>query len=155
VIFPDTMMRLRCDGTHAASEWIASVWQSGPVRRQIEGAAKTTAGIWKIAQPDLARITVPLPPAPEQEAIVEAVEDQMSVIDHLEADIEAKLKGAQSLRQAILRHAFSGKLVPQDPNDEPASELLKRIAAEREARVRGTESVKGKRPRRAPQRNKS
>jgi len=52
----------------------------------------------------------------------------------LEADLDAKLKNARGLRQAILRHAFTGQLVPQDPNDEPASELLKRIAAEREAR---------------------
>jgi hypothetical protein len=50
----------------------------------------------------------------------------------VEADIDAKLKNAQGLRHAILRHAFTGQLVPQDPNDEPASELLKRIAAERE-----------------------
>jgi type I restriction enzyme S subunit len=76
-----------------------------------------------------------LPPLPEQEAIVEAVEDQLSVVDHLEADLDTKLKSAQSLRQAILRHAFTGQLVPQDPNDEPASELLKRIAAERAARA--------------------
>jgi type I restriction enzyme S subunit len=63
----------------------------------------------------------PLPPLAEQEAIVEA-------------ELDAKLKNAQSLRHAILRHAFTGQLVPQDPNDKPASELLKRIAAERERR---------------------
>ena len=49
--------------------------------------------------------------------------------------IDAKLQSAQALRQSILKHAFTGKLVPQDPDDEPASELLKRIAAERKARV--------------------
>ena len=79
-------------------------------------------------------IEFPLPPFAEQDAIVEAVEGQLSVIDHLEADLDAKLESAQSLRQAILRHAFTGQLVPQDPNDEPASELLNRIAAERERR---------------------
>ena len=66
---------------------------------------------------------------------MEAVEDQLSVIDHLEADLATKLQTAQALRQSILRHAFTGQLVPQDPNDEPASELLKRIAAEHAARA--------------------
>jgi type I restriction enzyme S subunit len=74
----------------------------------------------------------PIPtPVAEQEAIVEAVEDQLSVIDHLEAEIDAKLASAQALRHSILRHAFTGQLVPQDPTDEPASALLERIRAER------------------------
>ena len=80
-------------------------------------------------------IAFPLAPLAEQEAIVEAVEDHLSVIEHLEADLDVKLKSVHSLRQSILRHAFTGQLVPQDPNDEPALELLKRIAAEREKRA--------------------
>ena len=78
----------------------------------------------------------PLPPLPEQEVIAEIVDARLSVIERLEAEIDGKLKKARGLRQAILRHAFTGKLVPQDPNEEPASELLKRIAAERETRAR-------------------
>lgn len=85
---------------------------------------------------------VPLAPAREQEAIVEAVEEQISIIDHLEADLEAKLKSAHALRQSILRHAFTGQLVPQDPNDEPAAELLKRISAEREELARKSKAAK-------------
>lgn len=95
------------------------------------GATKVGLGL-----DDIQAVLVPLPPLAEQEAIVEAVEAQLSVVDHLEADIAAKLKSAQGLRQSILRHAFTGQLVPQDPNDEPAAELLKRIATEREERAR-------------------
>lgn len=87
----------------------------------------------KIDQDTVRLATIPLPPFEEQLAIVEAVEAQLSVVERLEADIDAKLKAAQSLRQSILRHAFSGKLVAHDPHDKPASALLKRMAAERKA----------------------
>lgn len=142
VIFPDTMMRLRFVPAIKGTRLFAVLWASSCARTQIEKAAKTTAGIWKIAQPDLAKIVLPLPPIAEQEAIVEAVEAQLSVIDHLEADIAAKLKSAQGLRQSILRHAFTGQLVPQDPNDEPAAELIKRIATERAERARMAASAR-------------
>ena len=97
---------------------------------------KTQTAQSNIFQGKIKTLRFPVPPIAEQEAIVEAVEDQLSVIEHVEADLDAKLKNAQALRQAILRHAFTGQLVPQNPNDEPASELLKRIAAEREVRAR-------------------
>ncbi len=53
------------------------------------------------------------------------------MIDHLEVDLRAKFESAQGLRQSILRYAFAGQLAPQDPNDEPSSQLLKRIVAGR------------------------
>jgi type I restriction enzyme S subunit len=90
----------------------------------------------------LKQFPIPLPPIEEQKIILDEVDDQFSVIDHLETDLDSKVKSAQSLRQAILCHAFTGRLVTQDPEDEPASELLKRIAAERECRAHACAAVK-------------
>lgn len=77
-------------------------------------------------------IAFPLPPLAEQRRIVAEVERHLSVIQAAEEIVEGNLKRADRLRQAILRRAFEGQLVPQDPTDEPASVLLERIRAERE-----------------------
>ncbi len=76
---------------------------------------------------------VPLPPLAEQHRIVEEAERRLSVVAALEAAVETNLRRAKRLRQSILKRAFEGRLVPQDPNDEPASVLLARIQAQREA----------------------
>jgi len=133
VLFESNMMRMQLARSVEAT-YVEFYLRSELGRQRLTKDAKWAVNQASINQQDVKRTALPLPPAGEQEAIVEAVEDQLSVIDHLEAELDAKLKNAQSLRQAILRHAFTGQLVPQDPNDEPASELLKRIAAEREAR---------------------
>ena len=79
----------------------------------------------------LSQITLPLPPFPEQQSIVSEVERRLSVADEVEKTVTTELKRAEQLRQSILKKAFSGKLVPQDPNDEPASVLLERIKADK------------------------
>lgn len=117
--------------------WIQSPWCQTYISRASGSSAQAHLYI-----ADTKSIPVPLPPLEEQEAIVAAVEDQLSVIEHLEGDLEAKLKSAQALRRTVLRHAFTGQLVPQDPNDEPASKLLIRIAAERDERARQATGAK-------------
>lgn len=76
-------------------------------------------------------IPLPLPPLAEQEQIVAEVEARLSVVAAIEAQVTADLKRAARLRQAILKRAFAGQLVPQDPDDEPASTLLARICTTR------------------------
>ena len=76
-------------------------------------------------------LAVPIPSEKEQRVFVEEVERRLSVAGEVEKTVTAELKRAEQLRQSILKKAFSGRLVPQDPNDEPASVLLERIRAEK------------------------
>jgi type I restriction enzyme S subunit len=95
----------------------------------------------KLTQAAMRRIPIPLPPLAEQRAIVALVEERLSQIDDAEKVIGEQLARAGRLRQSILKRAFEGRLVPQDPNDEPASVLLERIKASVEAEPK----AKGKR----------
>ena len=77
-------------------------------------------------------LAVPMPPGKEQQILVEKVEHLLSVADEVEKTVTAELKRAEQLRQSILKKAFSGELVPQDPSDEPGSVLLERIKIQKE-----------------------
>jgi type I restriction enzyme, S subunit len=78
----------------------------------------------------------PLCSKSEQQAIVSAIESRLSVCDKLEQTIDQTLALSASLRQSILKKAFEGRLVPQDPNDEPAEKLLERIRLEKASKGR-------------------
>jgi len=80
-------------------------------------------------------VALPFPPLAEQRRIVAEVERRMSLVAALEISVAAALVRAGRLRQAVLKQAFEGRLVPQDPNDEPASVLLERIKAEKAGRA--------------------
>ncbi|MFC1597517.1 hypothetical protein ACFL5Q_06230 [Planctomycetota bacterium] len=78
---------------------------------------------------DVRAACLPLCPIEEQDQIVAAVDERLSFADAAESLIEANLRRSGRLRQSILKRAFEGKLVPQDPKDEPAEKLLDRIKA--------------------------
>lgn len=90
----------------------------------------------------VANIPVPVPTLAEQERIVAEIESRFERADALETAVDRALNDAEKLKQAVLKKAFSGKLVPQNPDDEPASVLLARIRA---ARASELPAKKGKR----------
>ena len=85
----------------------------------------------------LSQFRIAFPLLLEQHAIVSEVERRLSVADEVEKTVTTELKRAEQLRQSILKKAFSGRLVPQGPNDEPASVLLERIKAEKSENIQG------------------
>ena len=101
-------------------------------RQEAKRAMTGAVGLLRVPTDYMRRVPIPLPPLPEQRAIVSEVESRLSVADAVEKTVTAELKRAEQLRQSILKKAFSGKLVPQDPNDEPASVLLERTKAQKE-----------------------
>lgn len=95
-------------------------------------AGKQTTNLASINLGILRRFPVPIPPAEEQKEIVVQLDEKLSQIEAAIIATDHSLKRAARLRQSILKRAFEGKLVPQDPNDEPAEKLLERIRCARE-----------------------
>ena len=128
VAFPDTMIRVTFACRQLVrTRFVAVIWNSQFIRRQITECAKTSAGIYKINQLDLRGIVMPVPPIAEQDLITESHRELESARSHLANRITAWRQHASALRQSILKRAFEGRLVRQDPADEPASILLERI----------------------------
>lgn len=126
-------------------DYILAYWNSPAGSQLVMSVASSTSGLHTLSVAKVGKIVIPLPPEHEQGRIVVEIDRRMAVFTALETAIDHSLKRAARLRQSILRLAFEGRLVPQGPNDEPASALLDRIRAER-ARI---PSANGRRPRRS------
>ena len=127
-------------------EYVESYWNSPTGASQVSMVASSTSGLYTLSVSKVSVLPVPIPPLAEQRRIVAEVERRLSVAQQAQAAVEASLARAERLRQSILKQAFSGRLAPQDPDDEPASALLERIRAERETQGRkGAKTQRGKR----------
>jgi type I restriction enzyme, S subunit len=128
--FASYLIRVRFCGK-ISSDFYSFFINSPYGRSWINSVVSQQVGQANVNGTKLKNLTVPLPSSQEQEAIVKEVERIFSIIDGTDNLVESELKRSNSLRQSILKKAFEGKLVPQDPNDEPASVLLERIKAEK------------------------
>ena len=112
-------------------DFVAFVINSMSLEKYVTGSAQP-----KLTQDNLNKIIISLPPKEEQRRIINAVERWFTLIDELESNEGDLLKTIDKAKSKILDLAIHGKLVPQDPSDEPAIELLKRIRAEKERLIK-------------------
>ena len=116
--------------------FIEMYWNSPRGSSRVLDVASSTSGLYTLSTSKVGYIPISLPPLAEQRRIVAEVERRLSGVQQAEAAVEANLKRAERLRQAILKRAFEGRLVPQDPDDEPAAVLLERIRTEKASKER-------------------
>jgi len=110
-IFPDTAFRIRLATDRARADWFTAIWNAPQVRTQIESAAKTTAGIWKVSQGDLARIQLLLPHVDEQDEIARRTRAAFGRIETVAAETSRATDFLDRLEKATLGKAFRGELV--------------------------------------------
>lgn len=128
----DKVYRIRSVNTICRPDYMEGVLNSPRILDEIE---KIKSGIndsgVNLNQGAFLRLAIPHCSMPEQELVMMELERKLFGLTQLDQTITTSLQQAEALRQSILKKAFSGQLVPQDPHDEPASALLARIKAER------------------------
>lgn len=128
--FCDHFIRFKLDKELVLSSYLSIYFNTKIARKYIELNMVSSAGQNTISQRTLALMPVPLPSIEEQDAIITEIDRMFSILDALESSLDKCLERSNRLRQSILKHAFEGKLVLQDPNDEPVSVFMKLIKAE-------------------------
>ena len=108
------------------SRWVELWFRSPAIQIEMVGKAHEVARK-TLNLEDVRAAVVAVPPRPEQDYAVANATELLILADISEADLIATEKHSEMLRQSILRDTFLGRLVPQDPNDEPASSLIERM----------------------------
>jgi len=143
--FQKTLHRFRATPDVVLPEFAQLVFRTHVYSGTFRAIASITTNIAHLTLEKFEAAPFPLPPLAEQHEIVATVERQLARVAALEQDIAKGRSQSTAQRQNLLRAAFSGQLVPQDPHDEPASVLLDRIRAERAAQG-GLKTSRGRKP---------
>lgn len=128
----DKVYRLQCVPSIVSPDYLMFALNA-PQSVELLNTLKTgisDSGV-NLTQSRFLEMTIPIPSVAEQRQIVDDIESRFSIADKSEQIIDQSLQQAKRLRQSILKRAFEGRLVPQDPKDEPADKLLARIKAEK------------------------
>jgi restriction endonuclease S subunit len=135
-IFPDLMIRVRAHKERIRTKYLYYALSSPRVRNRLRSKAKGSAGTMpKISQAILNDLVIPYCQMDRQDNIVADIEKRLSNCLFIANTIDEELRRVDFLRQSILSKVFSGRLVSQDPIDEPVSVLLERIRADKEAQA--------------------
>jgi len=116
-------------------KYLVNMINSPTIRKNIQdntqgiGRSRTSLG-------KLKELFVPIPPIPEQKRIAETVENLLGIVDTIESDKIDLSELIKQTKSKVLDLAIRGKLVPQDPNDEPADKLLEKIREEKEKLIK-------------------
>jgi type I restriction enzyme S subunit len=113
------------------SEYLYYILAAPQIMEQVLSVATGSAQL-TVPLSGLRKFKIPIPPLNEQKKIVEHIKSSFAWIEHISDEQKAAIELLPKLDAAILSKAFQGKLVPQDPNDEPASQLMARIEAEKD-----------------------
>ena len=130
-LYAGYLIRIRANSAIVLPEYLALLISSHLVRVQIEGFAKSTSGVNNINSGEIQSLIVPLCSIQEQQEVAVQLSATISSMDATATEVDEQLRTTDTLRQAILKKAFVGQLVAQDPSDEPAPVLLEKIRKER------------------------
>jgi type I restriction enzyme S subunit len=131
-LYAGYLIRLRLNLARVVPEYLCFALSSPALRSVIELMARSTTGVNNINSEELSALVIPLPPLPEQVEAVRRAHALLSAADRIESSLSSGAAALEAVIPSVLAKAFRGELVPQDPNDEPASELLARIRREKQ-----------------------
>lgn len=114
-------------GDDVEPQWLAACLRSPFIVGLLKSTARATAGQFNIALTTCRELPLPKPPVEVQRALLEELADQQSVLRHARLTVNAINSRSTALRRSVLRAAFRGQLVDQDPSDEPATAALERL----------------------------
>lgn len=126
----DHFIRFRINEKTTA-KFIKYFFNTPQARRYIDLNKVSSAGQNTVSQKTIGDIEIPKFSIEEQTQIAMEIEARLSLVDKIEETIDTELQKSEALRQSILKKAFAGQLVAQNPADEPASLLLERIRTEK------------------------